>query len=1225
MFKEIFRFEVRQGFRSTSTYIFFSLFFIIYFLMGLITTGVLPLATGDTNTWVNSATVVTGLLIGLNQNIFGLVNSLIMVALLATSIQKDYEYNMHPLLYTKPINKRGYFFGRFAGSFLIAAWVFSAQILGYFLATLVGSGQPTVGPCAIANFLEPFFLFTIPNLFLLGIVFFSLSTFTRNNLPAYLFCIILLVVRSVTDAIDNDLDNKSLAAVLEPFGESAFNKITEYWTPAEQNSRLIPLRGELLINRLLWLSISSVLTFIAYKRFQFSQFLTRVSWFGKKIDHATSNVPTAGVQLFNRGTNVTYFSVSAKWRTWWHLSLFEFRKMVRSSFFLIIVGLGIAMMIILSRFGDVLYGTPTYPVTYNILGVISGGFQFFIVILLVIYSGTIIWRDRETRMDELVGVTPTSNPIFFFSKYAGMVLTTLLLLAVVMVTGVLIQLSQGFTQVQLIQYFKELYGLRFPGFIVVTGMCLFIQVFSPNKYVGFFISILVIVVLRIIFNMLEIQNDLLLFNSNGPALPYSDMNGYGHFPGIFIIYKTYWLSFVAILSLLSIQFYGRGKEKSFRKRYRLSGKINRWGLRVSGIVILAIMLSTGFVIYYKTRILHKYETPKEMEESAVSSEKKYRQYLRLLQPRIVESTIVVDLYPDSRNMRARGSFWIKNKHQLGIDTLFLHYDNSFNYHKLALDCDFQILVNDTINGFRIIKLAKKMLSGDSLCLNFDVEFVSDNFSEKGWQKEIVFNGTFINSGFLPGIGYPEESELESNAARKKYGLPEKPRLASVYDTVARRNTYISSDSDWIRFQAIIGTEKDQIALAPGYLQKEWVMGDRKYYYYKMDAPILNFYSFLSARYDVLRDRWKNVNLEIYYNRGHEYNLNRMMYAMKKSLEYYTSQFSPYQHKQLRILEFPRYNSFAQSFPNTIPYSESIGFIAKVDSTDPESIDYPFYVTAHEVAHQWWAHQVIGGNVQGCTVLSETMSQYSALMVMEKVYGKAAMKKFLKYEMNVYLTGRSRESKKELPLMLCENQQYIHYNKGSVIMYALRDYLGEDTLNAALKKFIRKTAFQNPPYTTTIEFVNAIREVTPDSLKYIIVDMFESITLYENYVRKLSVNKVANGKYKVSITVGCAKFKADSLGKQKRVGVNDYVDIGIFGEGKKNGKTNELELMLVKVKMDKAEKTFEFYLDKEPIKAGIDPYLKLIDRNPENNSCKFGSAPLEPELSEIGADNLTISL
>ena len=68
-------------------------------------------------------------------------------------------------------------------------------------------------------------------------------------------------------------------------------------------------------------------------------------------------------------------------------------------------------------------------------------------------------------------------------------------------------------------------------------------------------------------------------------------------------------------------------------------------------------------------------------------------------------------------------------------------------------------------------------------------------------------------------------------------------------------------------------------------------------------------------------------------------------------------------------------------------------------------------------------------------------------------------------------------------MFCEYQQYIHYNKGSLVFYAMSDYLGDTVLNNALKNYIAKTAFQEAPYTTTLELVSEIDAVTPDSLKY----------------------------------------------------------------------------------------------------------------------------------------------
>jgi ABC-2 type transport system permease protein len=632
-------------------------------------------------------------------------------------------------------------------------------------------------------------------------------------------------------------------------------------------------------------------------------------------------------------------------------------------------------------------------------------------------------------------------------------------------------------------------------------------------------------------------------------------------------------------------------------------------------------------------VLHKFVTPKEQEELAVAFEKKYKKYENTPQLRIVASNIDVDIFPKERSLKVKGNYYLKNKRTIPVDTLLINYmggeESNYHYQLMQPDVPTTLIVDDKKFGVKMFKLNQPLKPGDSLKFNFEVTFKPVGFENNSTETEVVYNGTFFNSMVFPSIGYNPNSELGSNAARKKYGLKAKPRMAAVNDSAARMNTYISNDADWIRFETTVSTSEDQIAIAPGYLQKEWKKDGRRYFHYKMDSPILNFYAYLSADYQVKKDKWHDVNIEIFYNKGHEYNLDRMIKSIKKSLDYYTKNFGSYQHRQVRILEFPRYASFAQSFPNTIPYSESIGFIAKVDDANKDKIDVPFYITAHEVAHQWWAHQAIGGNVQGSVLMSETMSQYSALMVMEKEYGRQAMKKFLKYEMDDYLKGRTTESKKEVPLMLCENQGYIHYNKGSVIMYSLRDYLGEDVLNGAVRAYLNKVKFQEPQYTNSIEFVNYLRAATPDSLKYIIKDMFETITIYENYVKDLSYEKMADGRYKVKLTVGSAKFRSDEKGKSSKVPVADYIDVGIFAAQNVKGKhTDEKELLLQKIKMDQPEKTFEFVVNEKPVSAGIDPYNKLIDRTPDNNTWKFGTKPpkVNTDIKETkGPGNVNVNV
>ena len=699
------------------------------------------------------------------------------------------------------------------------------------------------------------------------------------------------------------------------------------------------------------------------------------------------------------------------------------------------------------------------------------------------------------------------------------------------------------------------------------------------------------------------------FNSNGPQLPYSALNGFGQVLYSYFIVKSYWILMMLFLMFIALLVFPRGKEKGLSKKYLLSKTSFKLKHKALLFLFLFSTVGLGGYIYYNTNVLNSNYTNVESEKMRLEYEKKYKYLEKIDQPRIVSSDLKIDLSPEDQAWKVDGVYYIKNKHQKAIDSIVIRYpdnlDGHYTFEKIQLSNAGKEIFNDEKSGLKLIKLNNPIQPGDSVSLHFKYEFIPKGFANDAI-TDIVKNGTFFNSGNLPGLGYNSDVELSENSARIKYGLKLKPRLAKVNDKKARMNNFISNDSDWIRFQTQISTDNEQIAIAPGYLQKEWKANGRRYFTYKMDSPILNFYAFLSADYQVKKAKWNNVNIEVYYQKGHEYNLDRMISSIQNSLNYYTKNFGPYQHKQVRIIEFPRYASFAQSFPNTIPYSEDIGFLTKIEPDKPQKIDVPFYVTAHEVAHQWWGHQVVGANVQGSAMMSETFSQYSALMVMEHEYGAPAMKKFLSYELDKYLQGRTRETKNEMPLMLIENQNYIHYNKGSVVMYALKDYLGEAKLNSVLKKYLEQTKFQEPPYTNSIEFVNLLKKETPDSLQYLIKDLFETITLNENYVKDLSYKKVGK-KFEVKLTVGSAKYRVDGKGKSKKIPVNDYVDVGVFGQKSKKFPEGK-ELIFQKVKMDKPEKTFTFLVNEEPLQAGIDPYAKLIDRNMKNNVHDFKSKP-----------------
>lgn len=491
-------------------------------------------------------------------------------------------------------------------------------------------------------------------------------------------------------------------------------------------------------------------------------------------------------------------------------------------------------------------------------------------------------------------------------------------------------------------------------------------------------------------------------------------------------------------------------------------------------------------------------------------------------------------------------------------------------------------------------------------MTFKVSHTSRGFKDGHESPEFAYSGTFFDQAWFPNIGYDTGVELQDPRRRREEHLGELELLPHrgdpwgsliSQDYIKYRTTVSTSDSD--------NEGQPQIAISPGYLQKDWHENGRHYFTYDMgDVPMAAWFSFNSGRYQVTRDVYQGINgpikLEIYHVPSHTYDLDDMMQSSKASLAYYEKNYGPYQFKQYRIIEYPRYRQFAESLANTVPFSESIGFIDRVEK--PDDIDFAYFVTAHEFAHQWWGHQLIGGNVEGSNMMSESLAEYSALRVMEKKYDTDRMHKFLTHELDGYLRGRAGELRHENPLVLVQNEIYVWYQKGAMVLYALSDYIGEDKLNAALHDFLMQHQYPNVnttqevPYPDTRQLVNALRAVTPPEYQYYITDAFENIVLYDNKALTATYVQTSDKKYKVTLTVQARKVKADGNGTESPMPLADYIDVGVFS-GKKD---HEKQLYLKREKLTQEKQTFEIVVNELPARAGIDPYNKLIDRVSDDN-------------------------
>jgi ABC-2 type transport system permease protein len=1194
-------FEVRQRLRRISTYLYFLIFFALSVLFTCMAGGAIPGAGVEFGTggkiWLNSPYALN--VITMYITFLGIV---VTGAIAGQATYQDTDSHITDLFYTAPITKFDYLGGRFLGALAVQILIFSSVGIGAYVGMrLPWLDQTRLGPNNALAYLQPYLTLVLPNLVLTSAIFFGLAASWRKMLPVYVSSVLLLIGYFTAAQLSTNLSVNTITALADPFGASAVDRLTQYWSPFQRNTQLIPLSGILLLNRVLWLGVGAIVLTITYVRFSLSYPSQRVRRQRAATD-TDADMPVFSAHALPIAHPV--FSSGASWGKFFSLIRIQFTETVKNVFFLVLLLAGGLFAILAANQLLNPFSSRTYPVTYQMLEGATGGLFVFALAIITFYAGELVWRERDAGLNQIVDAFPVERWVLFSSKLTALLLVQIILVLVIMAAGIIVQLAHGYHRFELGLYFTDLFGIRLFQYWVICVLAFFIHTLVNQKYLGHFVMVLYFVSTLALPGM-GLQHFLYRFGQS-PPYTYSDMNGYGPFAVALFWFHLYWGVAAIALAIITNTLWVRGTEQNLRARLEVVASRFTQPTVASLSVCAVLLIAFGGYIFYNTNILNPYWTTYAIDEGRAQYEKKYQQYKDLPQPKITDINTQIDLDPANRFVNLRGTMMLENKTSSTIDRIaitVLPVDLApvppphREIHTLTFAGGQTCVLEDNALGFYIYRLNSPLPPHGRIAFDYSLSYKNVGFVNNAPNLDITYNGTFLNDRYAPFIGYAPDIELTDDSTRHKHGLNKAKRMPKLEDLAARNENAVSSEADWINLESTVSTSPDQIAIMPGYLQKEWVENGRRYFHYKMDAPILNLYSLNSARYTVRRDHWHDVNLEIYYHAGHEFNLERMMDSLKASLDYCSQNFSPFQFHQLRIIEFPRYGTFAESFANTIPFSEGIGFITYVDPGAVDHADIPFYVTAHETAHQWWGHQVMSANVEGGTSIVETLAQYSALMVMKRRYGADGMKKFMRYELENYLRGRAQERNEEPPLYRVDvNQGYIHYGKGAMVMYEMQDYIGEDNVNKALAEFTKAFAFKGPPYPVSLDLMSYLQKYTPPEYQYLFDDLWRNVTLYDNRARSATYSPLPDGKYKVDLVVEAHKFRADAKGQDHAVPINDFIDIGVQD-------SQEKFLYLQKQKIEKEQTTFTITVDKVPAQAGIDPILKLIDRNPDDNVMK----------------------
>jgi ABC-2 type transport system permease protein len=1123
---------------------------------------------------------------------FNLLSMFIVVNYVANSAIRDTDSHMSELVYSKPISSIKYQFGKLLGSTSVVLFVMAMVPFGMLIGSLMPWVNPDrFGPVNLSYYFSAYFFFAVPTALSLSMIFYSLAARFKSIMAVYLCVVVIFIGYEVSNGLAGASSDPQLAALIDPFAIQTFNYITRYWTILEKNTAAISFSDVLLQNRLMWIAIG-VIFYALLGRLNTS--IQKNNKAQKRRSKKLEEVPLDNaIDYSGKAPNPIKALISR--------TLFETSHTIFSPAFLILaIMFSIVTLSMMDNPPNNL-STPLWPLSQFLIDHLEQTLSFLIPIIITYYCGEIIWREQQERFSELLGTLPVSNLILWLSKVIAMLMVVSSILLLTTILTMLYQNAVGTHSIELSQYIVRLgfFNLLPWFFLIIFAMTL--QVLSPNKYVGMLLFV-AFMLSDFALDTLGLTSHLYRF-AQSPNFVYSDMNGYGRALESHSWFMLYWGALSLTFCVLCYGLWQRGQYQPLNNRVSMFphqiGRTGKWLIPAS----LSLFVFFGVSIFYKTRIINDYVSPSDTLAEQVAYEKAYKQFEKHPAPIMTSVKVNADLYPEELKIVAQAEFTIENKSSETIDRFLVLIPQ---YNKEASVTIEGGKLSDTRGAYRThwFEFEKPLAPGESRHGKFEVVTHHQGFIDGVEDISLVRNGTAIdNSALFPLFGYMNQLEILDPITRKEQGLPPPKRENLLEDSRYYRQSMFGRSIDLIDFEATLSTDIKQTAIAPGYLQKEWVENERRYFHYKMDAPMLNFYSIVSAELQAHKENYKGISLEVFMHPDHTMNLQTIVSSMKESIDYFSENYSPYQHTQARVIEIPRYRNFAQSFANTIPYPEH-GLL--FDLRSPETPNALFDTTAHEIAHQWWAHQVIAADVQGKSVLSETLANYGALLVLAQQFDDKTMQTFSERELRAYLRGRSREVVEEMPLMRAENQPYIHYNKGALAMLRLKEVMGEARINKALKAFLEAYQYATNPYPTTLNLLTFLTTDANEAEKYLIDELFSKIILYD--LKLLEANSVekSNGHFETELMITGQRLEADGLGEEHPIPLEHEIEIVLYVDVE-NGNDEDNEQTIIyqqKHVIKTGENNIKINTNKQATSAAIDPRVIYIDKDTRDNKIEI---------------------
>ncbi|HEX8905166.1 MAG TPA: ABC transporter permease, partial [Longimicrobiaceae bacterium] len=987
---------------------------------------------------------------------------------------------------------------------------------------------------------------------------FACATLGRRSIAGYLGSVLLLFVAyGGMIAVLLFLERQDWAAVLDVFGHIYITSDAVLgWTPAEKSTRLIELKGTLLRSRLLWLGIAVATLALTYLRFRFEHLAARRPWWrlAARLRDAHAPTPTGG-DLARSAISVPRvrgrFDPALHARQTLAVARTSFATIARGRGGLVLPAVVAAITVLVLPRNMQSMGTPLLPRTEYVLSFLAASLTdpmtpwVIIPLLVVIWAGELVWREREAGLGEITDAAPVPDWVLFLGKLLGLALVLAAWMALLALAGVLVQLRMGYHRFEPGLYLKVLFGLQLAQYLLFAVLALVVQGLVNQKYVGH-LAALVAYAAILFAGRLGLGHHLLVYAS-APRWYYTDMRGFGPSLGPWLWFTVYWAAWALLLAVVARVLWVRGMEKRLAVRLHLArGRFTRGTARAAAVAA-GLILALGGFIFYNTNVLNEYRTAAGVRELRAEYERRYGRYANVPQPRLTGATLRVEIHPRRRSVDIRGTYRLVNRTAAPIDSIHLAPASGVETGAVSFDRPARRVVADDVLRHHVYALETPLQPGDSLRLGFEVHVEPRGFRNGGVDRviSVTRNSTYFRSqDWLPAIGYQRGRELFKPGERRAAGLPRRPLIPTLASAEAGQDVTGEAgmgDAERITLDAVVGTDGDQTAVAPGALRRAWTEGGRRYFHYATDAPIGTEYAVFSARYAVHDERWtppsgmgEPVTIQVYHHPEHAANLGRILRSVRASLDSYTRAYGPYPHGRIiRLVENPGGGIGAHAEPTTIDYTE--GFSRFDPAADPRGLDLPFAVVAHEMAHEWGVPYAFA---EGAPLITESFAWYSAMGVVERTYGREHLRRLMRFFRQPSPIPPIRQS---VPLLRAMDP-YAAYRKGPFALFALSEYMGRDRVDLAFRRLMEK---HRAGAATSLDLYRELQAVTPDSLRYLLHDLFAANTFWELKTERATARQTAGGAWEVTLRVRARKVTVDPAGRETEVAMDEWVPVGVF--------------------------------------------------------------------------------